>query len=325
LKRRQLLATIGATAVAGCGGDQQSEPATEIEAKETESTVVQQQTDCVDSETYEQLRADYQQLRREHQNLRDEHRRLQERHADLQERMQTAQFPPYIVTDRRSISVTYETLGEETESWEWDSSALESQITWGSIARRLTYQQLEYLGLDVFGFEGNSKYRQLGNYGQYYQLNPFTIPSNFGPLADRLYNRHETDQRRIRAAWNFVTQLNDYVRDIGETPRFPLETLLMGGGDCEDSAILLGSILYSMAPEWDVTFWYIDAENPTDPRNINHVILSVDTERGERLIETTSNTAMTPFDEVNGFSVEISPTEQATQSKIGSLSGFMTS
>jgi hypothetical protein len=221
--------------------------------------------------------------------------------------------------------VTYETLGEETESWEWDSSALESQITWGSIVRRSTYEQLEYLGLDVFGFEGNSKYRQLGNYGQFYQLSPFTIPSNFGPLSDRLYNRHQTDQKRIRAAWNFVTQLSDYVSEIKETPRFPLETLLMGGGDCEDSAILLGSILYSMAPEWDVKFWYIDAESPTDPRNINHVILSVDTERGERLIETTSNTAMTPYDEVNGFSVEISPSDQVTQPKTDSLGTLTTS
>jgi len=48
--------------------------------------------------------------------------------------------------------------------------------------------------------------------------------------------------------------LNDYVGEIEETPRFLLETLLMGGGDCEDSAILLGSSLYSMAPERDVTF-----------------------------------------------------------------------
>jgi len=68
------------------------------------------------------------------------------------------------------------------------------------------------------------------------------------------YNRHQTDQGRIRAAWNFVTRLNDYVGEIEETPRFLLETLLMGGGDCEDSAILLGSSLYSMAPERDVTF-----------------------------------------------------------------------
>jgi len=275
-----------------------------------DSTEVAQQTDCVDREQYEQLR-------RQYEELQSEHRELREQHSDLRERTQTAQFPPYITADRRSVSVTYETLNGNVEGWEWDSSTLESQISAGSIIRELTYEQLAYLEWNVFGFEGNSKYQRLGDYGRYYQLLPFVIPSNFGPLSEEIYNRYQNDRERIRAAWNFTTQLNDYVREIAETPRFPLETLLMGGGDCEDSAILLASILYGMSPDWNVTLWFMDSNNPTDPENINHVVVGVTTGSGEMLVETTSKTMMTPFDRVEGFSVEVEPTGQYAQQKLG--------
>jgi hypothetical protein len=233
IRRRHLLATLGMSAVAGCGTDQQSESPTETEPTTTGTTELEQQTDCVDRTRYEQLQRQHEQLERQHAQLQREHRALRERHRKLQQRVQTAQFPPYIVTDRRSIAVTYKTLNGETRTWEWDSVALESQITSGSIVREMTYSQLEYLGWNSYGFKDNSKYLQLDGYGQFYQYNPFVIPSNFVPISRELYNRHQTNRKRIRAAWNFVTQLNDYVKEIQETPRFPLETLLLGGGDCE--------------------------------------------------------------------------------------------
>lgn len=126
--------------------------------------------------------------------------------------------------------------------------------------------------------------------------------------SKELYNQHQTDRKRLRGAWNFVTQLNEYVSEIGDTPRYPLETLLMGGGDCEDSAILLGSILYAMPTDWDIEFVFMDIDNPTNPQNINHVLIGVDTSDGYELIETTSDTTMTAFDKVNGFFVKVEPT-----------------
>lgn len=293
LNRRQLLATLGLSAIAGCASNQKEISSTSSSNNEkgwTENL----QTDCVDRERYDQLRDRYDELR--------------DQHIELQERVRYAKSPPYILTDRRSIAVTYETLDGEIESWQWDSSALSGQITSGHFIRTLTHSQLEYLGWDDFGFRDGNKYTRLGDFGSYYQLNPFVVPSNFTPLSENLYNRHSTNLERIRAAWNFTTQLNDYVSEIEETPRFPLETLLMGGGDCEDSAILLGSLLYSMPADWVVSFWYIDIDNPTDPENINHVILSVETEQGATLIETTSD-RMRPYDQVNGFSIEIEPSE----------------
>lgn len=296
LKRRQLLATLGAGAVAGCGSSQDTESPTDEEPSNTgtepsadEGQRNTDETDCVP-------RSEYEELRQKYNNLRE-----------------NALVPPYIVADRRNVSVTYETLEGDYRAWQWDSRALESQVTSGNFARELTYSQLEYLNWNSFGFEGRSKYRELGNYGLYYQLNPFVIPSNFGPLSEQIHNEYQSDLERVRAAWNFVTQLNDYVSEIRETPRFPLETLLMGGGDCEDSAILLGSVLYSMPADLEPKFWFIDIDNPTDPEDINHVILSADIEGNPVLIETTSSSDMNPYNQVNGFSVEIEPSGRAAR------------
>lgn len=293
LNRRQLLASVGMTAVAGCPSDQGHDPSNDFDSTnaETSNSV---QPNCIDESEYQRLQNQYEELRGQYQTLRS--------------RAQNSRSPPYIITNRRRITVTYETLTGDYDSWEWDSSALTGQNTAGNFAREMTYSQLEYLGWDIFGFEGDSKYTQLGNFGRYYQLTPFVVASNFTPLAEAIYDRHQSDQRRIRGAWNFVTQLNSYVSEITETPRFPLETLLLGGGDCEDSAILLGSLLYAMSEDYEPEFWYIDAENPTDPQTINHVIVSAEIDDGSLLIETTSDT-MSPFDEVNGFSVTIEPSE----------------
>lgn len=297
LNRRQLIATMGMSAVGGCGFNQEDRPSPDLGPTDRETTNPEQ-TDCIDREEYEQLRNKCEDLHEQYENLRS--------------RLEHAQEPPYITADRRSITVTYEALNGDVASWQWNSSALSSQNTAGNIIREMTFPQLEDMNWNVFGFKGKSKYQQLGDHGSYYQLNPFVVPSNFAPLSEELSNRHSTNRKKIRAAWNFTTQLNEYVSEIAETPRFPLETLLMGGGDCEDSAILLGSLLYSMPIDFGVTFWYIDANNPTNPREINHVILSANTKAEPLMIETTSD-EMTPYGEVRGFSVEIEPTNTFAQ------------
>lgn len=303
LRRRELLATIGMSAVAGCGSGRNPDSPTRARSVSANSDANQQ--DCV-------ARSDYEQLRNQYEDLRNQYNDLREQYIDLQNRVQNAKFPPYIVSDRRFVSVTYETMTGDIESWQWDSSTLSAQFTSGFFIREMTYSQLEYVGWNEFGFEGSSKYTQLGDFGYYYQLNPFVVPSNFQLMSQGFHDRHRSDIERIRAAWNFTTQVNDYVSEIEETPRFPLETLLMGGGDCEDSAILLGSIIYSMPTDYDVKFWYMDADNPTDPQTINHVVLSVETEEGPIIIETTSDT-MRPWDEINGFSVTVEPTQTFDQ------------
>jgi len=282
MNRREVLATIGAAAVAGCSSEKQTGPSDGTYPEE------QVQNDCVSQSEYEALLQRYNDLREQYQDLRER-----------------ALAPPYVTTGQRTAEVTFETLSGEITTWSWDSSALTAQNTGGSIIREFSYSELEYFGWNVFEFDGHSKYQQLGEFGAYYQLNPFVVSSNFTPLAEDFYNRNQTDLERIRECWNFVTQLNDYIADIGETPRFPLETLLLGGGDCEDSAILLGSMLHAMPADFNPKFWYIDIDNPTEPQNINHVIVSAEPDGIMYPIETTGG-QMLPYDEVNGFAVDIS-------------------
>lgn len=285
MNRREVLATMSAAAVAGCSSKEQTDTNNDDNAKESD------QEGYVSRSEYEELRQKYEDLREDYQNLQ-----------------QRALLPPYVTTGQQTAAVTFETLSGEINTWSWDSSALTAQNTTGSIIRELSYSEMEYLNLNEFGFEGGSKYQRLGDFGLYYQLNPFVIASNFTPLAEDLYNRNQADTDRIREAWNFVTQLNEYVADIGETPRFPLETLLLGGGDCEDSAILLASILYAMPTDLNTKFWYIDIDNPADPQNINHVIVGAETDERAYLIETTGN-QMQPYDEVDGFAVDVSSSQ----------------
>jgi hypothetical protein len=274
---------MGAAAIAGCSSREQAD------APNGTGTEGSDQGGSVSKSEYEELRQKYENLREQYQSLRER-----------------ALVPPYITTGQQTAVVTFETLNGDIDSWSWDSSTLTAQNTTGSIIRELSYSDMEYLGFDGFGFEGGSKYQRLDDFGTYYQLNPFVIASNFTPLAEDFYNRNTTDTDRIREAWNFVTQLNEYVADIGETPRFPLETLLLGGGDCEDSAILLASILYAMPTDLDTKFWYIDIDNPVDPQNINHVIVGAEGDGGTHLIETTGG-QMQPYEEVDGFAVDVSP------------------
>ncbi|MFA5382934.1 MAG: hypothetical protein WC356_07220, partial [Candidatus Micrarchaeia archaeon] len=115
------------------------------------------------------------------------------------------------------------------------------------------------------------------------------------------------DEERIGAVWYIITNLIRYTPEIKETPRLPLETLLGAGGDCKDSSILIASILKSMNSEWNVSLVYIDTNNLEDPKDLNHVIVYIDTGNYSTYIETTSNEIINPYyeKEINGFYFEI--------------------
>lgn len=121
-------------------------------------------------------------------------------------------------------------------------------------------------------------------YGWVYDTNEFTIECEYYIDAykaysqrsrNRNYDRFVTDPYDDEVISQITTQLKNLATDAGygedeipyiamtfvqslpyvsdsvssgydEYPRFPFETLYNGGGDCEDSSILLASILYDM-------------------------------------------------------------------------------
>ncbi len=74
-------------------------------------------------------------------------------------------------------------------------------------------------------------------YGDWHDLREFVQPGNPDILA--IYSQIGPD---YWALYDFVCRNIDYRRDVGEFWRTPSETL-KGAGDCEDSAILLTSLI----------------------------------------------------------------------------------
>jgi len=258
---------------------------------------------------YEELNSDYRALESQNEELRREYNSLYKNYTRLYNFSKTGVYPPYVVAENRTFTAAFKGLDGETYRYVWVGESLEKQVQRGFFMRELTASQAKYLEFwGSLGFEGPTKYQRLGDFGNYYQLNPFVVPTNFGspPLAEDIYYRYSTDEERVKEVYNYVTQVNAYNKELKETPRFPLETLLFGGGDCEDTAILAASMLEAMPEDWDVQFVLMDANNPTDPQEINHVLIYIDTGEYQTFMETTHNreptdpVSLSPYDEVNG-------------------------
>ncbi len=105
---------------------------------------------------------------------------------------------------------------------------------------------LATLGLAALLRSSQRVYLQDGHYlvsvrwGQRYDLREFVQPDN--PDVVAIYSQIGPD---VWGCLDFVCSNIDYRRDIGEHWQFPSETLSSGQGDCEDSSILLTSILNS--------------------------------------------------------------------------------
>jgi len=83
----------------------------------------------------------------------------------------------------------------------------------------------------------NGRYLVSVRYGDWHDLREFIQPSNPDVLA--VYSQYGPDYWSL---YDFVCRNIDYRRDVGEFWLTPSETL-KGHGDCEDTSILLTSLL----------------------------------------------------------------------------------
>ncbi|MBW2999652.1 hypothetical protein KY339_03185 [Candidatus Woesearchaeota archaeon] len=241
--------------------------------------------------------------------------------------------PPYVQVSQGNFFVAFNKLNGSPELWEFPSTKLESDITRGLILREFIPQYWEkqqtiydnYYNDCKDGFgdckeilkERDKARRFYQQFGYVYldlkrdnekvvviDLRPYVEPDYFVGGIEKLYNESSSDSEFVKEVWNIVSQLRIRSKLIAQTPRFAFETLLAEGGDCEDTAILFASMIKAAPVDWKVDFVFMDIENPTDLKNVNHVIVSIDTGKEKFLIDPT-NEVMQPWEEVDGWYVEI--------------------
>ncbi len=257
-----------------------------------------------------QLKTDYNNLEEEHKELNIYHNRLQSNYKSLDIKYDNiindynelvdgynnlakiGVFPPYITIYNQTVYTSFILPNNETIEWTTPFSTMEHDLFRGFYERNF-----------------NVKYIKLRNDdGEIFEIMDFTSyvdGSSFEDVIGEMYNDYSNDEEFIYDLWYMVAQLTTYSYENEETPKFPYETLLSGGGDCEDTAILLASMLKAVPQDWEVNLVDMDADNPTDPQDVNHVIVYVDTGEMQLYIETTSDTDMTPYDKVEGWHYEL--------------------
>lgn len=81
-------------------------------------------------------------------------------------------------------------------------------------------------------------------------------------LSEEAIKSHFDDLERLQFAASFVQELA-YLRETEEYPKYPVETLVDKGGDCEDTAILMAALLQSMG--YDAVLINLSSPSPDEP------------------------------------------------------------
>lgn len=243
---------------------------------------------------YGNLQGDFNDLNAEYETLTGEVEALKTKYTNLYGwytwLQNNAITPPYIAIHSRQVTLGFYAPDGSVHTWTKDINELERAI----IAGQKNRENPNYIYLDVNG----NKVRE-ENYA------PYVDPEPFKEYIPVLYYASGDDYSFIQNVRRIISQLAIYNTEYYEIPRHPLETFLMGGGDCEDLSILLASMLLAAPVDWDVRLVFMDIDHPQSAQNINHVIVYVDTGKERLLLEATNPDAFWAFD-IQGWSVDVS-------------------
>lgn len=153
------------------------------------------------------------------------------------------------------------------------------------------------------------------------------VKGSFTNVIDDVYDNSYSNSDFIWEVWHIVSQLTVYDEDIHEYSegRYALETFTRGGGDCEDLVILVADMLMSSryTDDWTFEYVFMDADSPTDPQTLNHVILAIDDGEYQYYIEATAAPSWDYYPEgVSGWWFEVVPDTDVLDFTDADLSGM---
>ena len=235
---------------------------------------------------YNDLQSSYEELHDEYDELLVEYTDTQLKYNDALEELGQSLQVPYTAIFGREITWAFGLLDSSTQKWTLDVDTYRYWIERPEPTDTVT------LSTDT---------------GPVVMVDftKYVYPETFEDVATSLYERSDDEWEFAKEAFNIVAQLTVYSEDIGEDPRWPLETFTEGGGDCEDLAILYATLLKAAPYPYEVELVYMDADNPTDPEDVNHVMVFIETDTWKSFVECTSDQGWGYYESVVGWYYEL--------------------
>ncbi len=261
---------------------------------------------------YQSLLRDYRRLQQENTALKDNYAELQQNlsASELKDRQLSSNYSqlettnqgsnsklsavqnssvsaPFVAISDRVVHVAFHKLDGSLIQWAIPFTSFETEMARANQVRTGLFG----MGMPtVILKEESGKELLVGDFRSFIDM------AAFKDVMASLYEQSPDDYTFIKEVWNLVGQLVQYQSEKGEIPRFPLETLVGGAGDCEDYAILFASLIEAAPVKWKVDFVYLNSNSPLDPKGISdHVIIYIDTGNEKHYIETTSRQTMEPY------------------------------
>ncbi len=178
------------------------------------------------------------QLEHELASLTEQYSRLLDNYSELESRYGKVwtEQPAALAETEQSLTVPYTSISDGKIAWVWKDRdgnvhkwvlSLDSYRSWSNTPKPYKTVSLQC----------NDSISTVLDY------RPYVHPDEFTEVIPSLYQQFSGEREFVQEAFNLVSQLTVYSEDIGEVPRWPIETLTEGRGDCEDLTILLASLL----------------------------------------------------------------------------------
>lgn len=232
------------------------------------------------------MNGNFQNLQQDCDDLQERYDALQTDYTSLAAEYQGALKVPYTAIQEGDVVWAFRTIDETIEKW---SFPIDSCTYYVDKAKPSEYHSLTTDG-DLF------KVRK---------MELFVEPEFFSNVIRDLTNGN-TARDFVQEVFNLRVQMTVYSEDMTDTPQWSAETLTEGTGDCEDFAILMGSLLVAGNEQANygmtVRMVYMDSNNPTNPQTVNHILLCLiyEDETAE-FVDSTSTAVLSPWSRVVGW------------------------